>query len=150
MKVKEQQNKLYRPYLISFSTGRIKVGITSDWRERSKYYRQEARRHGFGIVAYRPSSWFVSKKEALRIERNFCKLYKDICINNHREWFYGDYEKMERMVRMLDRLCEFANKRKIELSIVNGTELFERLNYSAPEPWATWNIFREKVLGASS
>lgn len=77
-------------YLVLFSDGTSKTGITKDLFYRLQDFYQEAKRHNLSIIDFYVTKPVLNKKYALEIERIFCNKYKSDAIDGHREWFKKD------------------------------------------------------------
>lgn len=77
-------------YLVLFSDGTSKTGITEDLFYRLQDFYQEAKRHNLSIVGFYVTKPVLNKKDALKIEKRFCDKYKSDAIDGHREWFKKD------------------------------------------------------------
>lgn len=82
--------KGYFNYLVSFSNGTFKTGITASPFYRLQNYIQEANRHSVKVDGYEITSPLENKQTALKIETAFCKIYSFDAIEGHREWFKKD------------------------------------------------------------
>ena len=82
---------------------RLKIGVTSDFKKRIQYYRQEARRHGLGYVdgVYCES---LPAPVARSIEADICRALKPGALPGHREWFSGDAETYDAFIAMTRRM----------------------------------------------
>lgn len=101
--------------MLQFSTGKIKVGITSDCEKRLQYYFQEMSRHNAKITNYIVMAEFYDKKSALWVERNVCKFFNKLSIT--REWFRGRELLFERIRSFASTLCVVLKHRQKRLSL---------------------------------
>ena len=96
--------KTLRNYVVWYPrTKRIKVGVTSNFAERLKYYRQESARHDLGYVngeAFLPLPAVLARG----IEADICRALKPGVIPGHREWFLGDGDTYIAFVEMTRRM----------------------------------------------
>jgi predicted GIY-YIG superfamily endonuclease len=86
----EEARKEYRNYVVCFSDGRIKIGMTSNLKRRMRHYVGEAKRSGAQQVTWWASTSFAEKHSALLMERLMCNSYKHMAIYGFREWIEGD------------------------------------------------------------
>lgn len=103
-------NKKFYVYLIRFSTGKIKIGVTGNLSQRLKYYHQEMVRHCATIETYQVLAKFDEKISALWLERNLCKFFNKTSIT--REWFCGEESLFSRIESYSYALCEILRRRK--------------------------------------
>lgn len=85
------ESKNYFNYLVSFSDGAVKTGITSNPFYRLQDYIQEANRHNLKVDGLTLTSPSESKRVALDIETAICGKFSHLSIDGHREWFLDDY-----------------------------------------------------------
>lgn len=96
--------KQLRNYVVWYpQTNRIKVGVTSNFKERLKYYRQESARHDLGYVGGE-SLAPLHAGLARCIEADICRALKSCAIPGHREWFLGDGNTYIAFVEMTKRM----------------------------------------------
>lgn len=82
---------------------RLKVGITSNPERRAREYRQEANRHGLGLVAFfRGHAQY--KGVARLVEQSIRDSLRCAVIKNHYEWFAGDRETLTAFLEMTVRI----------------------------------------------
>jgi hypothetical protein len=80
----------YYNYLVSFSDGTVKTGITKNPFYRLQDFIQEAHRHSVKIDGFEITQPVKYKKIALKIESDFCSFFSHDAIEGHREWFKED------------------------------------------------------------
>ena len=85
------QTKIFFNYLVSFTDGTFKTGVTSSPFYRLQDFIQEAHRHSVKVDGFEITKPSKDKKTALKIESDFCKKYAFEAIDGHREWFKRDY-----------------------------------------------------------
>lgn len=96
--------KQLRNYVVWYpQTNRIKVGVTSNFAERIKYYRQESARHDLGFVAGE-ALLPLPAGLARCIESDICRALKPNVIAGHREWFLGDGKTYDAFLEMTRRM----------------------------------------------
>lgn len=79
-------NTGYFNYVVSFSDGTVKTGITAKPFFRLQDYIQEAHRHSVKVDGYRISQP-SSKRVSLDIEKAICDKFSMAAVEGHREWF---------------------------------------------------------------
>lgn len=89
----------YYNYVVAFSDGLFKTGITSKPFFRLQDYIQEAHRHSLKIVGYQITAPSSCKSIALKIETEICKRYAMDQVLGHREWFRPDDSWMNKATR---------------------------------------------------
>ncbi len=96
--------KQLRNYVVWYPrTNRIKVGVTSNFKDRLQYYRQESARHDLGYVTGRALDPLPAGL-ARGIENDICRALKSCVIPGHREWFLGNQETYDAFVEMTKRM----------------------------------------------
>lgn len=80
----------YCIYVVHFSDGRIKFGITKNLNKRMSYYRQEARRNNVDGLVWWAAKPFEMKSQALHAERTMRLLFRDNSRKYQREWLTID------------------------------------------------------------
>lgn len=89
----------FQNYVVRFSDGRIKIGMTSNLRKRMAYYRQEANRSGISHITWWAAAAFAEKRACLLMERLLCNSYKHLAIKGCREWLGGDTKVFSEVIQ---------------------------------------------------
>lgn len=79
----------YCVYVIRFSDGRIKFGITKNLNKRMSYYLQEARRNNLDGLVWWSAKPFDIKSQALHAERTMRLIFRDHSRKRQREWLFN-------------------------------------------------------------
>ena len=85
----------YYNYLVSFSDGTFKTGVTGNPFFRLQDFVQEAHRHSVKVNGFEITRPIRDKNLALKIESEFCKYFSHEAIAGHREWFKEDVSWMD-------------------------------------------------------
>lgn len=90
-------------YAVHFDDDRIKVGVTSNTRQRMRYFAQETRRNrGAGFTWF--SAGGFDKSGALLAERILCRALADDAMPGHREWSEGTPERYAFVLEAVNKL----------------------------------------------
>jgi hypothetical protein len=108
------QSQSFKNYVVCFSDGRIKVGFTSNVKQRMRSYIREAKRSGAHHITWWTSTSFSNKKTALLMERLMCNSYKHMAVPGFREWFEGDSKDFEKIIKQAEFVRDFLSAGKIE------------------------------------
>ncbi len=96
------QQREHAVYVVKFSDGRIKIGISANVRARMKYYKQEITRNRIESATWWSCKPFSDKFDALFAERTICSLLKEKTIPDMREWFRAGTVDFEDVIKSVE------------------------------------------------
>jgi hypothetical protein len=104
----------FQNYVVCFSDGRIKIGMTSNFSKRMSYYRREARKSGTSQVTWWAATAFAEKPASLLMERLICNSYKHLAFAGAREWIKGGAEVYSAIIKQSEFVRELMAGGRIE------------------------------------
>ena len=104
----------FQNYVVCFSDGRIKIGMTSNFSKRMSYYRREARKSGIPQVTWWAATAFADKPACLLMERLICGSYKHLAFAGARDWLKGDAEVYSAIIKQSEFVRELMAGGSIE------------------------------------
>lgn len=119
-------------YVVGFSDGTAKTGISSKPFYRLQDYVQEAHRHGVKVIGFKITAPAASKAHALRIETTLCAKFELYARPGHREWFFDDLLWCRPRARKLFGPETLFNHICVDLDIVWESE------HRASLHWRDW------------
>lgn len=115
-------------YAVHFDDDRIKVGVTSNTRQRMRYFAQETRRNrGAGFTWF--SAGGFDKSGALLAERILCRALADDAMPGHREWSEGTADRYAFVIAAVENLRD-----AIEPDAPEGSDSWGRFNLTGEIP----------------
>lgn len=104
----------FQNYVVCFSDGRIKIGMTSNFSKRMSCYRREARKSGTSQVTWWAATAFAEKPPSLLMERLICNSYKHLAFAGAREWIKGGPEVYSAIIKQSEFVRELMAGGRIE------------------------------------
>lgn len=99
----------FHNYVVCFSDGRLKVGVTSNVHRRMSEHIRHGKQSGCEAVTWWSSNSFENKVMALNMERLVCSSLGADVINGHRELFVGTPSMYAKIIRMIQYIRPLWN-----------------------------------------
>lgn len=105
---------IFQNYVVYFSDGRIKIGMTSNFFKRMSYYRQQAKKSGITQVTWWAATAFAEKRACLLMERLMCNCYRHLALRRRREWIAGDAKIFAEVIKQSEFVRELLSGGRVE------------------------------------